>query len=257
MGRLLGVHGDDQELDRSDLNKCPDCDCFFAADNCPLCGKPCPEHMRAGNRPVVKKKKHKRSSGSSRVTFIEWYYSWWFIVLMMLFTPIIGLILLITSPHQGWKKGLFIGLAVLYLIVSTVGFGSLLSDLSSLWEKPVDTSLTREEYIAVCEEVSPKQFYRTPDQYEDAYLCMTLTVVERATYSDEHEGDVYYICQAEDGIAYVVLLRDCLIDGSQNLIPGDVITVYGEGAGETTVYDANYDPWEGPCLNMAYVQINN
>jgi len=57
MGRLLGSHADDRELDRPDLNKCPDCGCFFPQDNCPLCGKPCPEEMRAGNRKPPKKSK--------------------------------------------------------------------------------------------------------------------------------------------------------------------------------------------------------
>ena len=38
MGKLLGAH-DSYELDRPDLNKCPDCGCFFDGDNCPLCGK--------------------------------------------------------------------------------------------------------------------------------------------------------------------------------------------------------------------------
>ena len=40
MGRLLGSFADREELDRPDLNKCPDCKCFFGGDNCPICGKP-------------------------------------------------------------------------------------------------------------------------------------------------------------------------------------------------------------------------
>ena len=44
------------ELDRPDLNKCPDCGCFFGQDYCPICGKLCPEEMRAGNRAAVKQK---------------------------------------------------------------------------------------------------------------------------------------------------------------------------------------------------------
>ena len=39
MGRMLGSFDNPEELDRPDLNKCPDCNCFFAGDNCPLCGK--------------------------------------------------------------------------------------------------------------------------------------------------------------------------------------------------------------------------
>ena len=60
MGRMLGAFDDDVELDRPDLNKCPDCNCFFAGDNCPICGKVCPEHMRAGNRAPVKPQKKKK-----------------------------------------------------------------------------------------------------------------------------------------------------------------------------------------------------
>lgn len=99
MGKLLGAH-DSEELDRPDLNKCPDCQCFFAGDNCPLCGKPCPEEMKAGNRAKVKPTKRKRSPNAGRVTFIPWYHSWFFIILMMFVMPIVGIILLCTSPYR-------------------------------------------------------------------------------------------------------------------------------------------------------------
>ena len=46
MGRMLGSFDPEDELDRPDLNKCPDCGCYFATDNCPLCGKVCPPEMR-------------------------------------------------------------------------------------------------------------------------------------------------------------------------------------------------------------------
>ena len=113
MGKMLGAFAEDDGFDRSDLNQCPDCGCFFKADNCPLCGKECPEHMRAGNRPVVKQKKKRRSTSSGgRVTFISWYHTWWFIAIMLLFFPLMGAILLITSPYERWKKILFVALAV-------------------------------------------------------------------------------------------------------------------------------------------------
>ena len=98
MGRDLGYFAS-EELDRPELNKCPDCECYFASEECPLCGKLCPEEMRAGNRaPVKKPKKQKNSSG--RVQFIPWYHTWGFIALMMVVQPIIGLILFFTSPHS-------------------------------------------------------------------------------------------------------------------------------------------------------------
>lgn len=257
MGRMLGSYADDQNLDRPDLNKCPECGCYFELDDCPLCGKPCPEHMRAGNRPTEKKKKRKTVNGSNRVVFIEWYHSWWFIAIMLFFFPLIGIILLATSPHKGWKKGIFITLAILYGIASTVGFGGILSRITGLWDKPVDTSMTREEYVAVCEDISTEELYRTPDRYEDAYVCITLKVVTKAVGVDGQFDlrDVYYLCEDAEGSTYRVILRDCLIEGKENFISGDVITVYGEVDEECDAWDSSYTEWTGPCVNMAYAVV--
>ena len=71
MGRSLGYF-DSDELDRPELNKCPDCECYFASEECPLCGKICPENFRAGNRAPVKKpkkKKFKKSKSTLPQTF--------------------------------------------------------------------------------------------------------------------------------------------------------------------------------------------
>ncbi len=108
MGRMLGAFDNPQELDRPDLNKCPDCECFFAGENCPLCGKTCPEEMRAGNRKPPKKVKKRRSNNNGRVIFVEWYHSWLCIILATLFNPLIGIILLLTSPHRTKHKVIFV-----------------------------------------------------------------------------------------------------------------------------------------------------
>ena len=257
MGRMLGVFDNDEELDRPDLNKCPDCGCFFAQDACPLCKKVCPTEMRAGNRAAVKKKKRRRPSGSGRVTFVDWYHSWWFIVLMMFFMPIIGIVLLITSPHERWKKLLFVAVAAVYLLISSIGIGAIVSGTLSLWDKPVDTSLSEEEYVAACREVTPEQFYRSPEDYKDAYLCMTLRVVACVEPESGYQSDAYYLCCAPDADTPTVpvIVRDCLLSGQKKLIPGDIITVWGEGDGECTVYDNEYNMYRSSCLNMAYVGI--
>lgn len=118
MGRMLGAFDNSEELDRPDLNKCPDCECFFAGETCPLCGKVCPEEMRAGNRKPPKKQRRSRSGSNGRVTFVEWYHSWWFIVLMMIFMPIAGIVLLITSPHRTRSKIIFVVIFVaVYFVV--------------------------------------------------------------------------------------------------------------------------------------------
>ena len=257
MGRMLGVFDNDEELDRPDLNKCPDCRCFFPGDNCPICGKPCPEEMRAGNRKPVKKKKPRRSSGAERVTFVQWYHSWWFIVLMMLFMPIAGIILLITSPHQRWKKFVFVAIAAIYMLVSTFGF-IIVPYLNNLFDKPVDTSLSKEEYIATCVTVSAEQLHRSPTNCEDEYLTIKLRVVSTAECAgDAYSGDIYYICKATDGSDLEMIVRSCLLENQQRFLPGDVIIVYGEGAGELSAFYSNSSEYlTAPSINMAYAEIS-
>ena len=252
---MLGAHDPNSVIDRPDLNKCPECECFFASLNCPLCGKPCPEEMRAGNRKPVKIKKQK-STGAGRVTFIEWYHSWWFIILMMFIFPIAGICLLVTSPHKKWAKILFTVIFVLYTIgISYGGFGMI----AGLFEQsPVDDSLTQTEYIAACESITPEMFFRFADKYDDAFVTMKLRVVQKITAFDESDYEsyiTYYLCKSEDG-AYTFLLRDCFLSDVQNLAVGDLITVYGEGAGNGEIMSANYETYSAPILNGAYIELS-
>lgn len=257
MGKALGAFADDSELDRGDLNKCPDCNCFFAETHCPMCGKECPEEMRAGNRPAVKPQR--RRATTSTGAFISWYHSWWFMALMTLLFPIVGIILLITSPHIKWKKILFVSLAVVYMFSSFFGAGTLLTDLQEIWDPPVDSTITKEEYIARCAEISPEQFYRAADGYKDKFVSMTVQITEKVTCVNDYYNDEdfdCYLCVAEDNYDFRLILRDCLLDDNQRFIPGDVITIYGEGAGVREVYDKDYYYTSAPCLNMAYVTLN-
>ncbi len=256
MGRMLGSFDYDSDSERADLNKCPDCGSYFSQDACPICGKVCPEEYRAGNRAPVKHKKRRRNTGSGRVTFVEWYHTWWVIALALIFFPIAGIILLITSPH---KKSLKIGLivaAVLYSILSTYGF-LILGQITSLFDKPVDTSLSREEYIAACENVNPEDFYRNPDSYKKQFVSMTLTVKEKVVVAKQgisYSVNVYYLCTDENG-KFELLIRDSVQDNHQNLLSGDVITVYGEGAGNVEVTDEfTYQTYFLPCIHVAYLK---
>lgn len=256
MGKLMGAY-DSDELDRPDLNKCPDCGCFFASDNCPLCNKPCPEEFRAGNRKAVKKTK-KRNVSNRTVTFINWYHSWWFIILMLFFMPVVGIILLLSSPHKKSIKIIAAVIAVLYTVVTYFGIGPIINNVTNLFDKPVNTSISREEYVALCEEVDAEQYYRNASVYEDKYVSVTLTVKERITnYEAQYSGDkyyTYYICTDESGADFEIFVLDCIQDGSKNFIAGDVITVYGEGAGEVDIYDEEYNTHTAPCINIAYVK---
>ena len=257
MGRFLGSY-DGEEIDRPDLNKCPDCGCFFASDNCPLCGKPCPEEFRAGNRKPLKKKKHKGNSSSRTVTFMDWYHQWWVIILALIFFPIMGIILLLTSPHKKSIKIAVGVVAIIWGLTSAIGIGNIVNGFNRLTYKPVDTSLSREEYIAACSVTDPEQFYRNAEDLKGEYVAVTVIVNEKFRDADaEYNGNdypVYYECTDGSGREFTILIRDCIIDSSENFMPGDVITVYGEGDGEISVYDEFYEVHSAPCLNAAYVE---
>ena len=255
MGRMLGAFAEDEGFDRPDLNQCPDCNCFFAEDHCPICGKECPENMRAGNRPAVKPK---RKSRGGRYTYVSWYHTGWFMGLMLLLFPVVGIILLITSPHRLKNKIILVVVAIAYSIVSFIGIGNIISGITDLWDSPIDTSLTREEYVAKCETVSPEQLYRSADLYEDKFVSVTLRIDEKVTYVDSFYSSKDYVCylaEAEDGSMFKIIIRDCLLEDRQRFVAGDVITVYGEGAGEREVCDSNYNYTTAPCINMAYVVL--
>ena len=162
MGRMLGYH-DSEELDRPDLNKCPDCDCFFASEECPLCGKVCPEHMRAGNRAAVKHKKHKNTSG--RVQFVEWYHAWWFIILMLFVMPVVGIVLFFTSPHSKKAKiiATVVGIAYFLLIYCGGIYWILRFFTKEDATQPPVTSDAQVAYTDTSERSAPEDSYRLPE----------------------------------------------------------------------------------------------
>ena len=118
MGRELGYFDDDTEgFDRPDLNYCPDCKCYFASANCTICGKPCPEEMRAGNRKPVKVK---RRRGSSVSYVIPWYHSWWFILVMVFVFPLAALVLAASSQNKKWVRVTLIVISVIALVAPVI-----------------------------------------------------------------------------------------------------------------------------------------
>ena len=255
MGRMLGAF-DSEDLDRPDLNKCPDCGCYFVQDDCPLCGKRCPDEMRAGNRKAVKKTKKKKGS-SGRVTFVEWYHSWLFIILMMIFMPIVGIVLLVTSPHKRSLKIALIAVCVVIAVLPGLLVG-VFDFLANTFEKPVDTSLSREEYIGACESVDAEDFYRRSDAYAGKFVSLDLTIREKFVDGDASKYDkypVHYICTDMNGKNIEIIIRDCRSDEMQNFIVGDMIRIYGEGVGNYEVYDEDYDVRSAPAIFVAYASI--
>ena len=253
MGRSLGYF-DSDELDRPELNKCPDCECYFASEECPLCGKICPEAFRAGNRAPVKKPK-KRKNSSGRVQFIPWYHSWWFIFIMFFVSRIAGLILFITSPYS--KKAKIITAASVvggYLLLLALGSGWLWSLIN---QPLVNDKISREEYVQLCEPMDVEDFYRHAGD-EGRYVSMELTVVEKCVEQSEDIYDIgatYYRCRDRSGGELIIYVQDCNLGNPLQFLPGDMIRVYGESAGTVSFWQNTTYTEALPCLYMAYCEL--
>ena len=253
MGRSLGYF-DSDELDRPELNKCPDCECYFATEACPLCGKICPEEMRAGNRAKVKPPK-KRKNSSGRVQFIPFYHTWWFILIVFLFSRIAGLILFLTSPYSK-KAKIITAVSVVGGYILLVAVGAVI--LPMLWNPtPVNDKIPREEYVELCEEMDVESFYRIANDY-GRYVSMELTVIEKDV---EHSEDVYdlgatyYHCRDLNGGELIIYVQDCNLGTPLQFLPGDMIRVYGESAGMVSFLQGSSYSSERPCLYMAYCEL--
>lgn len=255
----------EDERDYPELNKCPDCETFFADLCCPLCGKECPESMRAGNRPRIKAKKNpkyeKHSSG--RVQFVPWYYSTWFIILMLVVQPLIGLILAWTGP---WKRsGKLLATVILllpYILGGILGLCTgIIMQFFTDYTLPVNTDIPREEYAILCEARSAREVWRNAGELEGEYVTMTLTVKavwedENAYYSN-YAYPCYFECNVtEEGEVYTFLLHDFRQSAGVNLRAGDVITIWGEIGGNETISNSVLGSMTHPCINVLYLELS-
>lgn len=259
MGRMLGYF-DSDELDRPELNKCPECECYFASDECPLCGKVCPEAFRAGNRTAVKKPKKRRNS-SGRVQFIPWYHTWWFILIMMFVMPVAGIILFFTSPYSKTVKIIGAAIGVIYVLAYVfmfyLGGINLIFDLIYGEHDLVNADISQEVYVENCDDMSVEEFYRTSAN-DGAFVTMKLKVVARHVDQAAYDEDqnVYYLCADETG-EILIYVRDCSLDNAGNYLKGDTIRVWGQSAGEKRIYPEGETMQSHPCLNMAYSERIN
>lgn len=254
MGRPLGAF-DTDELDRPDLNKCPDCGCFFATDACTICGKICPEEMRAGHRAKVKQKKHKSGGYSGRVQFIPWYHTWIAMLLIGFFMPYVAIVLFITSPYSKKLKIIVSAVLVAWFAISYTGILPRVIEAIS-YDSPVNDKLSRTEYTERCTGMTAEEFYRL--NHEDgAFITMELLVEGRLEGVD---GEVYYLCTGRGTGGVSVILQDCNLEKPVNYMVGDLIEVWGESAGMKEVeYNSddayNFKVLKKPCLYMAYCEL--
>lgn len=264
MGRMLGAFDDADSVDRPDLNKCPDCSCFFAQEECPICGKVCPEEMRAGVRKPEKKKKQ-QGYYSGRVTFVEWYHSWWFFLITLLFMPFVSIILASTSPYRKKMKTVLIVVAVVVTLVSYTGIGNLVYYSITEWSEkpPVNTELSREAYVAECQAVDGEALYRNADSYRGEYLKVTLRVKKVLTgypYTESADFDfsTVYLCEKPEDPSFTVLVQACFVGSQPKLVAGDMVTFYGQGAGELSLCDESdpaYPTYTMAALFGAYLEL--
>ncbi len=261
MGTPIGYFGDDDVRDFPDLNKCPDCETFFDGLNCPLCGKVCPEEFRAGNRKPVKAKKKKAARGNGRVQFVPWYFSTWFIVLMLFFQPIIGLILLWMGY---WRKSAKIIVTVLFVLY-TFGFaflGALMGLLNIFLpqeEPPVNTAISKEEYIEQCHALSAETIYREAETRVGEYVTLRVTVdalwEDAYAYYNDEEYSSYLQCHTvESEKNWCFLIRDYRQTGI-NFTPGDCIVLYGQIGGNFSIENTSLGELSAPGINMLYAEL--
>ena len=262
MSAPLGFFSDEQR-DFPDLNKCPDCETFFADLHCPLCGKECPPEMRAGTRKPLKVKKRRTNGNySGRVQFVPWYFSTWFIIVMLFAMPIVGLILLWLGY---WKKSWKIVVTLLLVVANVIL--PIVSAVLIHWmvfkngveDIPVDLTLSKTAYIEACSESSAETIYRNAVQKEGEFVSLTLKIKGIWKNENQYVSNVYYECDTEEnGKNWCFLVRDWRQEDLTNLTVGDVITVYGQLGGNVTVYNSNYtaETLSAPCINMLYLDLN-
>ena len=84
-------------------------------------------------------------------------------------------------------------------------------------------------------------------------FCQMQTYEKDPVMTDRTELYLDDLCVDADS-GRQILVRDCRKGGGR-LLAGDVITLYGEGAGMKDLFATNFQNYNLPCVNTAYVKI--
>lgn len=256
----MGYGFQSPETDYPELNKCPDCETFFQGERCPLCGRECPEEMRAGNRKKFKPAKPQRG-GSDRVQFVAWYYSPLFVLLMFCVMPIVGIILFYTAPYKkGVKIGVTIALvAIVFLVPFCLTLYSFLNGMKG--RDPVDRTLKPEAYREVCDAgVSAEDLYRNANAMDGNLVEKEFRIVhiwENYPFGYDDSFNIFYeVTVAEDGEEWRFLIMDCRNGETEvtTLRDGDAIRVWGEVVPRITVENDSLGTLTLPGIRARFIE---
>lgn len=212
----------------------------------------------------------------------------WFIVIMCICIPPVGILLLWISkrPRNIVVRVILTIFLVFYFMI---GFGGLSSDNSDKdsskstkqetvsQEKSYDKSnneskkedssesteepqLSRDDYIAQCQEVDYNDIMRNPDQYVGQKYKITVQIFSA---SEKWSAGTYYKAYTDDGsgsyfdkMVWIFDKRDENSEGYSKILEGDTVTFYGEFNGlQETKNALNGEKGEDFALDAYYADI--
>ena len=135
--------------------------------------------------------------------------------------------------------------SLIMMLVMKASIGDLLNAFTG---SSSYSDLSREEYIAICKDISLEAICKYPDDFVGKAITLELIVYEKVA----QDGQVYYACSDEEG-EHALLVRDRVADGS-DISTGDVIVIYGECAGDWTL-NAEIGSLDVVIINMFYYDV--
>lgn len=134
-------------------------------------------------------------------------------------------------------------------IVLGVLFVTSMNESTASNSENVEPQLSREEYIAQCENPPYSDVERSPDKYEGEKVAISGTVIQ---VLEEIFDTVTLRVETPDGVWHVTYARS---DGESRILYGDQITCYGECKGVETYIAPLGNQITIPSLSMKYYDL--